>query len=123
MGIQTLKYLIAHPEVYAHMEDKAIYLENELNAFIKSNNLPLTFIRFKGMTCLFFKAGDFSSYDDVKDCDTEKYAEFFRKMLDRGILLPPAQFEGWFLSEAHTMQDLENLISKTKEVLLSMYTH
>ncbi len=123
MGIQTLKYLIAHPEVYVHMEDKAIYLENELNAFIKSNNLPLSFTRFKGMTCLFFKAGDFSSYDDVKDCDTEKYAEFFRKMLDRGVLLPPAQFEGWFLSEAHTMQDLENLISKTKEVLLSMYTH
>ncbi|GAU76884.1 glutamate-1-semialdehyde 2,1-aminomutase [Fusibacter sp. 3D3] len=121
MGIQTLKYLKVHPEVYVHMENKAIQIETELSAFIESHKLPLTFVRFRGMTCLFFKAGPFNSYDDVKGCDTEKYGEFFRKMLSEGILLPPAQFEGWFLSEAHSMQDIEYLISKTKEVLLTMY--
>lgn len=121
MGIQTLRYLKAHPEVYTHMESLAIKLEKELSDFIETHKLPLSFVRFGGMTCLFFKSSTFMSYDDVKDCDTVKYGEFFRKMLDEGVLLPPAQFEGWFLSEAHTMQDVEILISKTKNVLLSMY--
>lgn len=121
MGIQTLRYLKAHPEVYTHMESMAIKLEKELSDFIETHKLPLSFVRFGGMTCLFFKSGTFMSYDDVKDCDTVKYGEFFRKMLNEGVLLPPAQFEGWFLSEAHTMQDVEILISKTKNVLLSMY--
>jgi len=121
MGIKTLDYLKAHPEVYTHMESLAEKLEADICSYVSTHKLPVSFVRFGAMTCLFFKAGEFHSYDDVKDCDTEKYAEFFRRMLDAGYLMPPAQFEGWFLSEAHTEEDIENLINTVKDVLSNMY--
>jgi glutamate-1-semialdehyde 2,1-aminomutase len=33
--------------------------------------------------------------------DRAAYAQFFGAMLDGGILLPPSQFEAWFISLAH----------------------
>ncbi|MDQ2977627.1 MAG: hypothetical protein M3R62_00280, partial [Acidobacteriota bacterium] len=41
----------------------------------------------------------------VKRSDTRRYAAFFHAMLERGIFLPPAPFEAWFLSAAHTEAD------------------
>jgi glutamate-1-semialdehyde 2,1-aminomutase len=38
---------------------------------------------------------------EAMTADRDAYARFFGAMLDRGILLPPSQFEAWFLSTAH----------------------
>jgi glutamate-1-semialdehyde 2,1-aminomutase len=121
MGIQTLKYLKTHPELYLQLEEKASYLTSEMTAFIESNDLPVTFVRFHSMPCLFFAKGPFKSYDDVKSCDTEAYATYFRKMLDKGVLLPPAQFEGLFLSVSHDDVILEAYLNASKSTLLEMY--
>lgn len=120
-GIQMLDHLKENPEIYKQLEDKAIALEDALVPFIEANKLPLTFQRYMSMPCLFFMTGKIESYDDVKACDTEAYARYFRGMLHRGFILPPAQFEGIFLSTAHTQSDLDAFIAAIKEVLLEMY--
>lgn len=121
LGLQMLDYLDQHREIYETLEAFAIKIETELNAFIEEGGFPLFVQRFKSMPCLFFKKGYNSNYDDVKLCDTESYAKYFRMMLDLGFLLPPAQFEGLFLSSAHTVEDIDAFISATKDVLLKIY--
>lgn len=120
-GIQILDHLKTHPEVYEKLTADAVYLENALVPFLLAHKIPVTFIRYKSMPCLFFKLGKLENYDDVKTCDTEAYATFFKDMLNRGFLLPPAQFEGLFLSTAHTRDQLDALIVSAKEVLLKMF--
>lgn len=120
MGLKILRHLQTHPEIYAQLEEKALFLEEAFKAFIAEHNLPVTFVRFKSMPCLFFAKGPFRNYDDVKRCNTEAYAHFFNKMIDRGFLLPPAQFEGLFLSTAHTKADLLSFVDSSKEVLIQM---
>lgn len=120
-GLKTLKHLEAHPEIYDELEAKAAWLVEKISAIIEKGDYPMSMIRFKSMPCLFFAKGDMYSYDDVKHCDTEKYGEFFRRMLEKGFLLPPAQFEGWFLSTAHTEALLEALVCAVEEVLKEMY--
>ena len=44
------------------------------------------------------------------------YARYFTKMLDRGFLLPPSQYEGIFVSDAHTDADVDSLVSAAEEV-------
>ena len=122
MGIQTLNYLKSHADLYTSLEEKAIYITQEMTRFITAHALPVSFVRYKGMTCLFFKKGPFSSYDDVKDCDTDAYASYFRIMLEKGVLLPPAQFEGLFLSISHTEKELDMYLEASKSTLLEMYT-
>ena len=50
------------------------------------------------------------NYADALQCDTEAYARFFRAMLDEGVMLPPSQFEAWFVSSAHTEGDIDQTI-------------
>ena len=42
----------------------------------------------------------------AQTCDTGRYARFFHAMLNRGVCLPPSQFETWMLSFAHTEEDV-----------------
>jgi glutamate-1-semialdehyde 2,1-aminomutase len=58
----------------------------------------------------FFRTGLPKNLTEAKECDTKKYAAFFHAMLDRGIYLPPAQFETAFISTAHTEADIDALI-------------
>ncbi len=120
-GIQMLDYLKENPMVYQNLEDMAKYLESEMVPFIEKHQLPVSFKRYKSMPCLFFVEGEINNYDDVKCCDTNAYATYFRAMLDQGILLPPAQFEGLFLSTAHTKAQLDAYLEASKTVLTKMY--
>jgi glutamate-1-semialdehyde 2,1-aminomutase len=54
---------------------------------------------------------------EAKECDTAAYGRFFHGMLDRGIYLPPAQFETAFISSAHKDEDIDALLSASADVL------
>jgi glutamate-1-semialdehyde 2,1-aminomutase len=41
------------------------------------------------------------------ECDSQRFARLFRGFFDRGVLLPPSQFEAWFVSDAHHEEELE----------------
>ena len=61
------------------------------------------------MFCVYF--GDVpKNYTDALKLDKEKYMKFFWKMLERGVFLPPSQFETSFVSYAHTREDVEKTI-------------
>jgi glutamate-1-semialdehyde 2,1-aminomutase len=56
---------------------------------------------------LFFAGSPVRNYADAKTSDTSRFAAFHRAMLGQGILLPPSQFEAWFVSAAHSAADLD----------------
>lgn len=122
MGLKTLQHLKAHPEVYETLENKAILMEEALVPWIQAKGYPVTFVRFMSMPCLFFAKGPIESYEDVMRCDTQAYGQYFREMLERGVLLPPAQYEGLFLSMSHSDSDVDAYITHTKAVLEAMYS-
>lgn len=116
MGLNVMRYLRDNQDHYAEIERKAIVLEEGYNKCIAETGIKATVTRFKGMVCLFFTDGPIRNYDDVIKSDTDMYGAYFRKMLERGILLPPAQFEGLFLSTAHTDEEIAHTLKVTKEV-------
>jgi len=54
----------------------------------------------------FFTGEPVRTYDDARTQDTRAFAAFFHAMLDNGVWLPPSAFEAWFVSAAHTDDDL-----------------
>jgi glutamate-1-semialdehyde 2,1-aminomutase len=64
----------------------------------------------------FFQNGDVQSYDDACRSDTKVFAQFHRGMLDRGIYLPPSQFEAAFLSVAHSEEDISRTLEAARGV-------
>ncbi|WP_353096524.1 glutamate-1-semialdehyde 2,1-aminomutase [Tissierella praeacuta] len=117
IGYKNLKLLQRDKGIYHKMEEMAIKLEKGIDENIKKTGINATIVRFKNMLTLFFGEGPFNNYDDVGKCDTDLYAKYFKEMLNRGIMLPPAQFECMFLSAAHTDEELEYTIKANYEAL------
>ena len=121
MGLKNLRKLIDNPSIYETLNNKAIKLEVGLKAVIEELGIEASVNRVEGMVCLFMAKGPINTYEDVMKSDTGKYAIYFKEMLNQGILLPPAQFEGLFLSTAHTDEDIDTMVDAAKAALKVAY--
>ncbi len=120
MGYKNLNILKDNKDIYEVLESKAKVLEEGFKKNIETLKINATVVRFKAMLCLFFGEGPFENYEDVTKCNTEKYALYFKEMLDRGVLVAPAQFEAIFLSTAHSDEDIEYTIKANYDALLKI---
>ncbi|MGE5717440.1 MAG: glutamate-1-semialdehyde 2,1-aminomutase [Acidobacteriota bacterium] len=117
-GIAMLQQIHRRPP-YADLERKGALLESLLLERIDNLGLGdrLCLARKGSLLTLFFAAGPMIDFASVKRSDTKRYGVFFHAMRERGIFLPPAQFEAWFLSTAHTEADLKRTARAAGESL------
>jgi glutamate-1-semialdehyde 2,1-aminomutase len=96
---------------YAELERRGAFLEARLREAIAERRLEdrLTLTRLGSLLTLFFAPGPLSDFGAIRRCDTKRYATFFHAMRERGVFLPPAQFEAWFLSTAHDEDTLRKV--------------
>ena len=107
-GLAMLRYLRAHPEVYSVLEKRAALLATAAPAGITTN-------RVGSMMTWFFNDQPVTDYETAKQTATNRFRTFFNLMLERGIYLPPSQFEAMFISAAHSEADIERTISAARE--------
>ncbi|MGD0840526.1 MAG: glutamate-1-semialdehyde 2,1-aminomutase [Candidatus Acidiferrales bacterium] len=117
-GLVTLEKLSA-PGFYEALDRKAAKLADGLMRAIAEAGVAAQVVRAASLLTIFFADGAMRNYADVKRCDTARFAAFFRAMLERGILLPPSQFEALFVSAAHSDEDIARTAAAAKEALLS----
>ena len=72
--------------------------------------VPIQINAIGSMITPFFTSARVIDFRSAMTSDTTAFASFFRAMLERGIYLPPSQFEAWFISGAHTMRDVEQTV-------------
>jgi glutamate-1-semialdehyde 2,1-aminomutase len=113
-GIATLLPL-RDEALYLRLNRATTHLAERLRAAAHAAAIPVTVNAVTGMLTLFFANGPVKSLDDVQQSDTERHARFFHAMLDRGISLPPSQFEAWMLSNAHSEADIDSTIIAAQE--------
>ena len=102
-GLAMLRYLKSHPEVYGQLEVRGA-------AIAASAPRSVTVNRVGSMFTFFFTSSPVTNYTSAKKSDTARFADFHRTMLDRGIYLPPSQFEAAFVSGAHSEEDVNKTI-------------
>jgi glutamate-1-semialdehyde 2,1-aminomutase len=109
-GIETLKRLQA-PGVYRKLDERAHALAEGLGEAAHKAGVPLMQTRVGSMMGAFFTKDPVVDYASAKQSDTHRYAEFFHRMLNKGVYLAPSQFEAAFLSTAHTPRDLAHTLT------------
>jgi glutamate-1-semialdehyde 2,1-aminomutase len=118
-GIATLDAL-AEPGVYDSLEEKSLRLEKGLAAAAAKTGAKARVQRAGSMLTLFFTDAPVTGCASAARCDTEAFGRFFRGMLSRGVLLPPSQFEAWFVSLAHGREDIDRTVDAAREALAAL---
>ena len=72
------------------------------------------------MFCTFFTDQPVRDYRTALTASVEKYRQFFQGMVQRGVYLPPSQFETCFISLAHTDEDIAQTLSAASETLKTL---
>ena len=111
-GIATLRLL--DPAAYERLERITAMLAEGLV------ELGLAVSWVTGLLTAFFREGIPRDLDEVKGCDFDRHAAFCRAMLDRGIYLPPSQYEAWFPSLAHTEEHVVRTLEAARDALASL---
>ena len=111
-GLATLRLL--EGDAYERLEHTTAMLAEGLI------DLGLTVSWVTGLLTVFFRDGIPSRLDEVRECDFDRYGAFCRGMLERGIYLPPSQYEAWFPSLAHTEEHVERTIEAARETLAAL---
>ncbi|MGN0593300.1 MAG: glutamate-1-semialdehyde 2,1-aminomutase [Ruminococcus sp.] len=114
-GITQLRYLHAHPEVYQQVETLSDRLCSGMNEIIQRYHVPCTVNGIGSLSCLYFTAEPVTDYTSARTADTAAFRQYFHFMLDRGNYFGPSQFEAIFVSNAHTMRDIEKTLSDAED--------
>ncbi len=112
-GLKAME-ILSRPRTYERLEELGKRLGDGLLAAATAAGVPAVMNRVGSMLTLFFTPGPVTDYETAKTADTQKFAAFFRNMRDRGVFLPPSQFEAMFVSLAHTDEDVEQIVMAAK---------
>ena len=118
-GIETLR-LLEDPGFYERLEARGKQLEEGLRELAVQAGIALQCQRVGSMFTPFFVKNGVFDYQTARAADTDRYAGFFRTMLEAGIHLAPSQFEAGFLSDAHTAADIETTLVAAKAAFAAL---
>ncbi|HXJ34940.1 MAG TPA: glutamate-1-semialdehyde 2,1-aminomutase [Candidatus Eisenbacteria bacterium] len=116
-GLAALRELKANPSAYERLEMLGAGAEKELRGALAETRTKGTVNRVGSMLTLFLGVDRVTGYDEATAADTERFARYFRGMLEEGIYLPPSQFESMFVSLAHGEDHVALLGDAAKRVL------
>ncbi|MGH9708813.1 MAG: glutamate-1-semialdehyde 2,1-aminomutase [Candidatus Acidiferrales bacterium] len=115
-GLASLALLEA-PGFYEELNLKTERLADGLRAELKASGVPGQVNVAGSLLTLFFNSAPVRDYAGAKRSDTARYAAFFTQMLERGVFLPPSQFEAFFVSAAHTDADIDRTVVAARDSL------
>lgn len=112
-GIACLEVL-QQPGVYDSFEELGAKLENGIKQHAADAGITITVNRVKGALAVYFTDEKVTNYAQASASDGEKFAQFFQLMLAQGINLAPSKYEAWFITTAHTEEDIDRTLEAVK---------
>ena len=117
-GYTTLKLLT--PEVYKQLEERAARLQAGFERNAQELGIPVTINRVGSMVCPFFTDAPVINFDTAKNSDSDTFRRYFEGLLNNGVSVAPSQFEGMFVSAAHSIEDIDHSIEANYKALKNL---
>ena len=119
-GLATLRVLYDNLGIYPRLERATRSLSEEIRRSSRELGVELTVNQIGSLWSIFFNPGPVANYQEAKNSDSERFAEFFHILLEHGIYLAPSPFEAAFVSGAHSQDDLEQTLNAIKSALAEL---
>ncbi|PGS56590.1 glutamate-1-semialdehyde 2,1-aminomutase [Bacillus sp. AFS041924] len=109
-GIACLEVL-KQKGVYEELDRLGTILEKGIQEKANEHNIHIKINRLKGALTVYFNVDEVTNYEEAKKSDGEVFGRFFKLLLEEGINLAPSKYEAWFLTTAHTEQDVNQTVN------------
>lgn len=120
-GIETLSIIAETPDFYPRLEEKSRSIADGLAEALETAGRRFTINRAGSMFTLFFTENRVFDFASAKTSDTALFARYFGLMLERGVFLPPSQFEACFVSAAHTDDHIAKTLTAAADSFKIMF--
>ena len=115
-GLTVLNHL--NTDLYKKLENISSRIHDGLIKNIVETNTNAVINRNGSMLTMFFTdLKEINNYDDAMKCDLEKFSKYFKLMLEKGIYLPPSQYECLFFSSVLSENDINTFLEANREIL------
>ena len=104
---------LGEPGVYELLEERSNRFLSRLEKIVEGKGIQVNHVGT--MFTMFFNDQPVRNFQNTKKSDQERFARYFRNMLDRGIYVSPSQFEGNFISLCHTDEILDYVLKSIEE--------
>ncbi|WP_350346620.1 glutamate-1-semialdehyde 2,1-aminomutase [Heyndrickxia faecalis] len=108
-GIACLEVL-QEKGVYENLDRLGAMLEKGILEAAEKHGVTITINRVVGAFTVYFTGEKVENYKQAEKSDGELFGKFFKLMLEQGINLAPSKYEAWFLTTAHTEEDIAETI-------------
>ncbi len=115
-GVETLKEL-RDKEPYDTLLRRTEKLSEGVSSLLTQKGIPHTVNRVGSMMTVFFTDTEVRDFQSAKSSDTEMFAKFFKSLLKNGVLIPPSQFEAWFVSTSHEEEHIDEALERIEKAL------
>lgn len=111
-GLATLE--LCDDALYATLDRRATEVGQVVSEALTEQGVAHRLQRGGNLFSIFFSPDEVRSFEDTQHQDVRKFAAFFHAMLSQGVSLPPSAYEAWFVSGAHTDEDISLIASASK---------
>ncbi|BCU82930.1 glutamate-1-semialdehyde 2,1-aminomutase 1 [Polycladomyces abyssicola] len=118
-GIACLEVL-SRPGVYERLDEMGKRLADGIGELARNYGIPVQINRQGGAFAVYFTEEPVIDYEGAQRADSEMFARFFRLMLDEGIYLAPSKYEAWFLTLAHSDEDISDTLQAVDHAFKQM---
>ncbi|PKG22012.1 glutamate-1-semialdehyde 2,1-aminomutase [Niallia nealsonii] len=118
-GIACLEVL-KQDGVYEHLDRLGALLEKGILEAAENNNISITINRLKGALTVYFTEEKIFNYEQAENTDGETFGKFFKLMVEQGVMLAPSKYEAWFITIAHTEEDIDATIHAVNNAFESL---
>lgn len=115
-GLETLK-LLQQPGLYEKLDAMGARLQDGLEQALAQTRTRGCINRAGSLLTLFHGVDEVRDLSEAQNADTVAFAHFFHAMIERGIYLPPSQFEAMFVSAAHSEAAIDETITAARQAL------
>jgi len=110
-AISSVKTLNRHKNrIYPKLEVCCAILSRAIGDLAHDLKIPHQINFISSMFQIFFTEKPVTDYRSAKRADAKKFKKLFKALLKNGIFIAPSQFETVFLSDAHTIPDIQKTI-------------
>lgn len=119
-GAAVLRHIKEGSNLFHRLNDVTTLLADGLTSIAEKHSIEHCLNRFGSMFTLFFTTGPVIDFVTAKKSDTTLFSRWFKGMLERGVYLPPSQFEACFVSASHSGEDVKATLAAADEVMAGL---